>query len=160
MLVPGRHGRVDIRPATRADLDVCRDIEVRAGELFRSIGMDAVADDAPFPIDELAAADVRVAVEDGAVVGYVYVITVDGIRHVEQVTIDPAVAGRGVGAALLDSLGGPLTLTTYRDVPWNGPYYERLGFRPLEDPGPELRALLAEESWLEAFGPRVAMRRD
>jgi GNAT superfamily N-acetyltransferase len=121
--------------------------------------MDAVADDEPFPVDELAAGDVRVAVEDGVVVGYVYVVVVDGGMHVEQVTIDPAVARRGVGRALLDALGGPLTLTTYRDVPWNGPYYERLGFRVHDDPGPELRALVAEEAWLEAFGPRVAMRR-
>ncbi|MBH2904532.1 GNAT family N-acetyltransferase, partial [Serratia ureilytica] len=26
-----------------------------------------------------------------------------------------------------------LTLTTFIDVPWNAPYYRRLGFRPLAD---------------------------
>ncbi len=43
--------------------------------------------------------------------------------------------GVGLGSSLVDHLDGwaaarglaALTLTTYRDVPWNGPYYERLG---------------------------------
>ena len=26
-----------------------------------------------------------------------------------------------------------LTLTTFDDIPWNGPYYERLGFRRLDE---------------------------
>ncbi len=26
-----------------------------------------------------------------------------------------------------------ITLTTYSDVPWNGPYYRRLGFRTLAE---------------------------
>jgi hypothetical protein len=28
---------------------------------------------------------------------------------------------------------GRLTLTTFIEVPWNAPYYRRLGFRPLDD---------------------------
>ncbi|MCU1484511.1 MAG: hypothetical protein JWN67_1257 [Actinomycetia bacterium] len=150
---------MDIRRARAADHAACQEVERRAGELFRSIGMDAVADDEPFTVEELAAGEVWVAGEGGEVVGYVLAIVVDGGTHVEQVSIVPEVAGRGVGRTLLDRLGGPLTLTTFRDVPWNAPYYERLGFEVLTDPGPELEALMASESWLEAFGPRVAMRR-
>jgi GNAT superfamily N-acetyltransferase len=150
---------VEVRRPTRAQLLACEGIERRAGELFRTVGLDAVADDEPFPIDELVAGDVWVAVEDGVVAGYVCSLVLDGTTHVEQVTVDPAFARRGIGARLLDHLGGPLTLTTFRDVPWNGPYYERLGFRPITELGPELREHVAREAWLERLGPRVVMRR-
>ena len=44
-------------------------------------------------------------------------------------------------------------------MPWNAPYYERLGFRVFE-PGPELAALVAEEAErIPGDAPRVAMRR-
>jgi hypothetical protein len=55
-----------------------------------------------------------------------------------------------------------ITLTTFRDVPWNAPYYERLGFTVVEpaDQGPELAALVAEEAErIPGEAPRVAMRR-
>lgn len=53
-----------------------------------------------------------------------------------------------------------LTLTTYVDVPWNGPYYERLGFRYLspKEETPELRVLRDHERevGLDAW-PRACM---
>ena len=54
-----------------------------------------------------------------------------------------------------------LTLTTFTDVPWNAPYYARLGFRPLPeaDLTPGLREIRRAEA---AHGlnrwPRVCMR--
>lgn len=56
-----------------------------------------------------------------------------------------------------------LTLTTFTDVPWNAPYYARLGFRALSESEltPGLRRIRAEEA---AHGlarwPRVCMRVD
>jgi len=64
---------------------------------------------------------------------------VDGCAHIEQVSVRPAFSRRGIGRRLVDrvdhwarerGLDG-LTLTTFSDVPWNRPYYERLGFRVL-----------------------------
>jgi hypothetical protein len=56
-----------------------------------------------------------------------------------------------------------LTLTTFTDVPWNMPYYERLGFRNLCDIEltPGLRAVRAREAirGLDAW-PLTTMRRD
>lgn len=56
-----------------------------------------------------------------------------------------------------------LTLTAYTEVPWNGPYYERLGFRYLaaEEETPGLRAIRRHERahGLDAW-PRACMRRD
>jgi predicted N-acetyltransferase YhbS len=77
----------------------------------------------------------------------------------------PAHGRRGVGAALVRAVcawarerGLPsVTLTTYRDVPWNAPFYTRLGFRTLRaaELGPKLRALVASE---DAHGLRRAER--
>ena len=54
------------------------------------------------------------------------------------------------------------TLTTFRDVPWNAPYYTRLGFVALDpaEHGPELRALMeCENRRIPTAAPRLAMRR-
>jgi hypothetical protein len=55
-----------------------------------------------------------------------------------------------------------VTLTTFRDVPWNGPFYARLGFRVLDDLPAGLEAIRQHEKDIgdDDFGPRVAMRRD
>ena len=56
-----------------------------------------------------------------------------------------------------------LTLTTYADVPWNAPYYRRLGFRHLspEDETPGLRMIVSREraAGLDVW-PRTIMSRD
>jgi GNAT superfamily N-acetyltransferase len=104
-------------------------------------------------------------------VGYLLLDAVDGAAHIEQVSIHPGHARQGLGRALIGRAavwaraGGltALTLTTYVGVPWNGPYYERLGFRYLarEEETPGLRAVREHEraAGLDAW-PRAAMRRD
>lgn len=161
---------VPIRPARYSDVERMRAIERAAGEVFRTLGMDAVADDEPLRPAQLRAFvdDGRawVAERDGTVAGYLIAAVVDGCGHVEQVSVDPASAGRRIGAALVERAdawaNGALTLTTFRDVPWNGPYYERLGFRWLADDeiGPELRAIREAEAThgLDRW-PRGCMRR-
>lgn len=91
--------------------------------------------------------------------------------HIEQVTVHPRAARRGVGRALIGYAAGrareegatALTLTTFADVPWNAPYYARVGFRPLADAGltPALRAIRAHEAepGLDRW-PRLCMRSD
>jgi GNAT superfamily N-acetyltransferase len=96
---------------------------------------------------------------------------VDGCLYVEQVSVDPGRARRGLGRALLDhaaeqavAAGIPaVTLTTFADVPWNAPYYLRCGFRVLDD-GEVTEGLRAIRQREAALGldqwPRVCMRRD
>ncbi len=55
-----------------------------------------------------------------------------------------------------------LTLTTFRAVPWNEPYYRRLGFVTLDNGqlGPRLRAVLdAEKQAGLPIAQRCAMRK-
>jgi len=155
-----------IRPARPGELEVLRDLERAAGRAFAAIGMPEIARDEPPPSAELAHAWVLVGERDEPV-AYLLDSVVDGCAHVDQVSVAPAHARRGLGAALIEHLAEraraerrpALTLTTFRDVPWNAPYYERLGFRVFE-PGPELAAIVAEEARrIPGDAPRVAMRR-
>lgn len=168
---------VVIRPAVTSDFARLQAIEVAAGGMFRPLRMDLVADDEPFTVDEL-----RTYADDGhawvAVTppgeradGYLLLDVVDGAAHVEQVTVHPDAARRGIGRALVEHVAGwgtdagftSMTLTTFLHVPWNGPYYERLGFRHLtpDEEGPELRRVRDHERahGLDAW-PRASMRRD
>jgi hypothetical protein len=58
--------------------------------------------------------------------------------------------------------GAGVTLLTFRDIPWNGPWYAGHGFveLPEEEFGPELRTHWQAEidAGLHALGHRLAMR--
>uniref|UniRef100_UPI0034DE1FD0 GNAT family N-acetyltransferase n=1 Tax=Streptomyces flavofungini TaxID=68200 RepID=UPI0034DE1FD0 len=94
-----------------------------------------------------------------------------GAEHIEQVSVHPRAARQGVGRALIEHVaararaegGAALTLTTFADVPWNAPYYARIGFRPLTEAEltPALRAVRAHEAELGLDRwPRLCMRRE
>ncbi len=114
----------------------------------------------------------RVAEDPGVgPAAYMLLEPLDGCLHVEQLSVHPAHARRGVGRSLLAdaalraaACGLPaLTLTAFADVPWNAPYYERCGFHRLTaaELTPGLRAVRARETaaGLDRW-PRVCMRRD
>ncbi|MFF7452342.1 MULTISPECIES: GNAT family N-acetyltransferase [unclassified Streptomyces] len=164
-----------IRPAAADELPALQDIERAAGTPFRALGMEAIADDDPPTLADLEryrrAGRAWVAAGEGArPVGYLIAEPVDGALHVEQVSVHPDLARRGIGRTLLsyaderareDGLSG-LTLTTFTGVPWNAPYYERLGFRVLGEAEltPGLRRIRAREAELGLDRwPRVCMRR-
>lgn len=159
-----------IRPTSAADLPILRDIERAAGELFTAIGMAEIAADEPLSIDELEryrAAGYAWVAADPRPVAYLVAEPVDGCLHIEQVSVRPDHAHRGIGRRLIDTAdaaGFPaLTLTTFRDVPWNAAYYRRLGFGDLdraeETPGLQ-RIRRAEAAHGLDRWPRLCMRRD
>ena len=139
------------------------------------MGLPEIAEDPPASIAELevfrSAGNAWVAVDqDDRPIAYLLSVRVDGCAHIEQVSVASAYAGQGIGKALIDQLakaaaadGIPaLTLTAFRDVPWNAPYYARLGFQIVEHAGqgPELRKLVEDEgARIPGDAPRVAMRR-
>ncbi len=117
-------------------------MERAAGSSFRDIGMGWVADDEPLTVSDPTGyqQDGRawVAVdEQDRPAAYLLIDRVDNGAHVEQVSVHPDHARQGVGLALIDTAGmwavrhnlAALTLTTFREVPWNAPYYARVGFR-------------------------------
>ena len=166
-----------IRPARPGDLQRLREIERTAGRAFADAGMAAVADHEPAPLPVLAgyqrAGRALVATDPAGgdeAVADLLVELVDGAAHVEQVSVHPDAAGRRLGSALLDAAAAwaaehgvdALTLTTFADVPWNAPYYARLGFEVVPDErlGEGLRRVREHESALGLDRwPRVVMRR-
>lgn len=142
----------------------------RPRELVDIVALEAAADAAfltldppivfePTPVDDLrpscAFGRLLVADHDGHLCGFVRIEVIDHAPHIEQVSVHPAYAGLSIGAALLTSAEQwattrgfhAMTLTTYRDLPWNGPYYTRLGWTVLSPPeqSPGLKALRARE---------------
>ncbi len=164
-----------IRPARAAEAETLREIERAAGQSFASVGYPDVARHEPTP-----AAALRDAATDGALfvaatpsdnpVGFLLCTEIDGDLYVQELAVHPDHAGHRLAVPLLQaaedlarSLGLPaLSLTTFRTVPWNAPYYERLGFHVMadEDIGMSLRLVIARQ---QAAGldvaNRVAMRR-
>ena len=84
-------------------------------------------------------------------VGFFVLGEIDGTAHLEQIAVLPAYMRQGIGSLLMNEAiamartrGTPsLILTTYDHVPWNGPYYQRLGFErvPTDQIGPATAAL-------------------
>ncbi len=74
--------------------------------------------------------------DDGRLVAFLYASVVGDAAFVEEVSVHTAAAGRRLGAQLIDHLEcaaaelglSRLVLTTFAEVPWNAPYYARLGF--------------------------------
>lgn len=168
--------RVTIRLARGEDLPVIQDIEVAAGRPFADVGMTAVAGDDPPTLQSLrdfqraGRAWVHVRAGDNPD-AFLLADMVDGCAHIAQVSVHPDSARRGIGRALIEHLAqwtrergiSAMTLTTFVEVPWNGPYYRRCGFRFLADaeitPGlREIRAIEAARGLDE--WPRACMRRD
>jgi GNAT superfamily N-acetyltransferase len=152
---------VIVRAARSDDSVMLRLIERGAGERFREVGLDHIADEEPASAEHLAqyarAGRSWVAVDDGdRPVGYVLVDEIDGCAHIEQISVDPEYQGIGIGRALVEHVRAwaehtgrsAVTLTTFADVPWNGPLYAHLGFVVLADTeiGPELRSVRDDET--------------
>lgn len=89
-------------------------------------------------------------------VGFALARFVGRFAHLEEIDVHPDHAGQGIGSRLLDAVtcwardgGYPgVTLTTFRHLPWNAPFYERNGFVQLDErcQSDELRELLHEEA--------------
>lgn len=161
-----------VRPASEADFDAIQRIEAAAAHRYRDAGLPEAADSPVLSTAMLAQfvshGALFVATHEGRPVAFVASGPLDDAAHVAEVDVVPEHAGRRLGARLIDEVAtwasargiGRLTLTTYRDVPWNAPYYARLGFRvvPIESLGPAHRALWTSqgEQGLD-LAKRVAM---
>jgi len=106
---------------------------------------------------------------DGQPVGFAYAVFIDGQAHLDEMNVHPEHGRRGVGTRLLRTViewsraigSSGLTLITFRHLPWNAPFYERLGFRSLaqDNVGQGLRSLISEEALAGIDTTnRVAMR--
>ncbi|GBQ40696.1 GNAT family N-acetyltransferase [Komagataeibacter europaeus] len=166
-----------IRKAVDDDARFLPAIERSAGQAFRSVPELAwVADDGVMSVDAhracIATRTCWVAVdEQGRVVGFLSAQRCGQDLHILEMSVAHDRQGRGLGRRLLSAayddarasgLSG-LTLTTFRTIAWNAPFYEKSGFYmlPSDMPDARLAAVLREEAQA-GFPPgsRCAMRCD
>lgn len=106
---------------------------------------------------------------DGQPVGFLAAERCADELHIAELSIAQAHQQQGLGRRLLEravtyahaSHCRALTLTTFCDVPWNAPFYARLGFQRLtwQEAGERLRAILGHEQEIGfAADSRCAMR--
>jgi GNAT superfamily N-acetyltransferase len=98
-----------------------------------------------------------VALADDVPVGFAHVVVMDrDVAHLEEIDVHPEHGRRGLGTELVLQVCHwaaahrytSVTLTTFRDVPWNMPFYARLGFDivPPEQLSSCLRAVVEDET--------------
>lgn len=161
-----------IRPTLPHETALLPAVERAAADIFRTIGLWGPAYEGVRAMAEHRAAAQAgiswVAACEERICAFALGRIVDGHLHLHQMAVLPQHQGRGVGAALLAAVidharwrfDPVVTLTTHRDVPWNGPFYRRYGFLEIDAARlpPDLAAILDAEA-AEGFDPaqRCAM---
>lgn len=167
---------IHVRRAQTIDLQACRIIENDSAHLFAEHGMPGIAEDPSVDLETLTQGQTEgrlwVATDsDDVPVGFALIMTVDGLPHLRELDVLTRWQRRGVGKRLIAAIVADaraaghdwLTLTTFSDVPWNAPYYARLGFKPIapEAMAPQMREVFTHEAPGDmTLNPRVAMRLD
>lgn len=164
-----------IEAATLEDVEACCLIECEAARAFRDVGLDAA-----YALPGVPRAAIRQAISDRMLwmarwrdpdmpVGFALARYVDGQMHLHELDVLPRFQQQGVGEALVLHLLGwahqeglsRVTLLTFQDVPWNAPFYRRLGFETLAETerGPQFIRLVRHEHMigLPDIAPRVAL---
>lgn len=130
-----------IRLALPEDVIKLGPIECSAATIFRSVGLDWLDDG-----DTMDPAVLERLCRDGTLwiatdeqsepVGFLAAYELDGDFYVAELSVAQSHQRRGLGSKLMGEAAayarvagfGALTLTTYRDLEWNGAFYARLGF--------------------------------
>jgi GNAT superfamily N-acetyltransferase len=157
----------EIRTAVPAEYEQLIEVETAADRLFPLAGYGETPP--PADIEDLVTATLLLVAGDPPV-GYARVEVVDGQAHLEGLSVRPRFMRQGIGSALVNAACDwateqgfeQITLCTFAEVPWNGPFYATLGFAELIDLTPGLAKLRAHEVelGLDAMGPRVVLVRE
>ncbi len=161
-------------PAFPGHVSVLPSIERSAAELFGDIVpaelLEYVTDEATF-LDSQQSGTLWVALgPDDEPVGFARVVVAGAQVHLAELDVLPAHGRRGVGTALIQAVeawarsrdSAQITLTTYRDLPWNAPFYARMGFSvvPETDWDADMCRRFEDEAGLQSErAKRVLMRK-
>ena len=164
---------VSIRTATGRDLAAIPGIELAAAGMFSETDLPhGIRYRVTTPEDLRVALDgnrLWVAVGPGdQVVGFAKVSIVDGQAYLDEIDVLPDFGRRGIGTRLVgavtdwarDRAFETLSLVTFRHLPWNAPFYAKLGFSMLDssEHGREVSGLIEEEGRAGIdIGNRVVM---
>lgn len=162
------------RPSTTDEISILQALERDAAILFGTITGYSFCVDLPCRTDDehlqvlqkgfsLVAFD-----ETNCIVGFALILPLDNRPHLLELAVASKHQSKGVGSMLLAGViqwviainNTDITLTTFREIPWNMPWYQRAGFVEFV-PGrerPELEAICQHERESDVgLKPRVAM---
>ena len=161
-----------IRPTTLNDIAALPAIERAAAGRFRDFPALAwLADGEVISAEQHLGYVERglswLALANDQPVGFILAEAHPSSLFIVELSVDLDWQGKGIGRQLIAcvadharTLGlASLTLTTFRDVPWNAPFYAKLGFEYVAELTPELREKREEEAAHGlAYNSRCAMR--
>ncbi|MCA9699057.1 MAG: GNAT family N-acetyltransferase, partial [Myxococcales bacterium] len=126
-----------IRLARADEVALLQQIEVEAGRLYGQVGMPEDFEGLPTDLVAAAIAEALVWVveEEARAVGFALCWDRGEALHLRELDVLPSHMRRGLGRMLVEHVGAQarvrghdyVSLTTFRDVPWNAPLYRRWG---------------------------------
>lgn len=168
--------RFEIRLARIDDVAQLGEVEAAAGQLFLDVGMPEIATGETLAREQLeAGVDAELLwvaqASSAGIAGFALVVTLEAGPHLEELSVHPRYGRQGLGARLVEAVASELairgcrrlSLATFSHVPWNAPFYRKLGFSELAEDqySPEIVALRRDEAAEGlALEQRVIMCRD
>jgi ribosomal protein S18 acetylase RimI-like enzyme len=126
--------RFGVRSARSSDVPLLERVEKSAAEAFRTVGMDFLLDEPTVEVSVLTrmarANHLWIAVNDwDQPIGFLGGEDLSGNFHITEISVAQDYQGRGIGGVLMRTMFEQIqregykyiTLTTFKDVPWNGP---------------------------------------
>lgn len=168
-------GALSVRRAEAEDLPALLDIQAAAAARFAPLGLIATPDGLPeaIPICAFQRASLRglvfLAEHAHRKVGFVLCSIERPDLYLDQISVIPDASRKGVGTALLNTVSAEaarrglwgVSLSTFRDVPWNAPFFAKQGFQEVPRAGLALWQLDIEraQAGIMDVGTRCFMRR-
>ncbi len=135
----------NIRSARPQELHALQSIEIAAGERFREVGLPEVADGDPLSLESLQACldnNLLWTATDQTErpLGFLAAEALSASLHIVEVSVHPDFGRKGIGRSLISTSIDEarhrgfdhVTLSTFRKIPWNAPFYAKLGFQSLD----------------------------
>ncbi len=156
-MIPGRY-RITL--AAPAHLPEVPRIELAAASLFTAEDLPPSlryrVTDREYLREAQAGGRLWVALDWQRPVGFALADVADGAAYLSEIDVHPEHARQGLGTQLVRAVVGwaaaggfdAVLLVTFRHLPWNAPFYAKLGFvaLPEHEVGPEIREFIAEEN--------------
>lgn len=128
------------RNARPEEFPLLQELEMEAGQRFAEFGMPEVSDSPPMLIKLLQECTehggVWVADIEDTIAGFIAFTKYTSYIHIDEISVHTQFGRRGIATEFLERLAQwgtnqgmqGITLSTFKDVPWNRPFYEKRGF--------------------------------
>ena len=137
-----------IRPARGDEVEAMQTIDIASSQLFVGTGLidfgpsDCEIEPIPEAVIRKAFAEglaIVIADDRDCPVGFVLCTSREDELYIDQISVLPDHGRQGLGGRLIDKIIEMATegqykrisLSTFRHVPWNGPFYKKKGFKEI-----------------------------